>query len=172
MNTTSAKSKYITLRNKIDAESNKLEQRYKLEIVCTKGCDSCCESLTVSPIEYYSIKEEIAKLSNLPKNKIWNGLTKSCRFIVGGECTIYQYRPIICRTQGLPILYKSLNGNDYELSACNLNFTNRDVATFDMNNSLYMSPLNSQLFILNNEFIEENHKGKYKPTDRLKLNSI
>ena len=165
-------NKYLTLRNKIDNESNKLEQMHKSQMVCNKGCDSCCESLTIFPIEYYTIKEDIKKLNNLPKNKLWNSITKSCRFLVNGECAIYESRPIICRTQGLPILYKSIKGENFELSICKLNFTNSEASSFNMDNSLYMSPLNSQLFIMNTEFIEENFKGKYKPTDRLKLNNI
>lgn len=164
--------KYIALRNSIDIESKKLEQIHESQMICSKGCDSCCESLTIFPIEYYTIKEEIKKLNNLPKNKLWNGITKSCRFLVNGECSIYQSRPIICRTQGLPILYKSMKDEGFELSVCKLNFTNSEVSSFNMDNSLYMSPLNSQLFILNKNFIEKELQEKYKPTDRISLNHI
>ena len=165
-------NKYTSLRNKIDAESSRLEQLHKSQMVCSKGCDSCCESLTIFPIEYYTIKEEIKNIKDIPKNRFINRFTKACRFLVNGECAIYQSRPIICRTQGLPILYKSMKSDDFELSACKLNFKDVDVSSFNLDNSLYMSPLNTELFLLNKEFVEENFNTKYKATDRLKLNLV
>ena len=162
--------KYHALQTDIDNECSRLELMHKGQMKCGIGCDSCCESLTLFPIEYFYIKANIEIFNNLPKNRLLNSLTKACRFLVNGKCTIYEFRPIICRTQGLPLLYENNKGTGFELSVCRLNFKNVDISVFNTENALYMPPFTSRLFLLNKEFVENNFNGKYKPVDRLKLN--
>ncbi|MDA3891122.1 MAG: YkgJ family cysteine cluster protein [Salinivirgaceae bacterium] len=161
---------YLTLRMDIDNAAKKLKQMHTANMVCKKGCDSCCESLTIFPIEFFTIQNETKK-AILPSKKIAHKFTKVCRFLVKGECSIYESRPIICRTQGLPLLYESMNGEGFELSVCNLNFKGADVSKFTNKNALYMAPFNSRLYLLNKEFIKKSHTHK-KPTKRIKLNML
>ena len=50
------------------------------------------------------------------------GEAPSCPLLVEDRCAIYYNRPIICRTQGLPLLLKSDDGVD-DVDWCPLNFT-------------------------------------------------
>jgi hypothetical protein len=164
-------NKYFELRNDIDKDVAAFETMHKLQLKCKKGCDSCCESLTLFPIEYFAIQNELGTNANLPSKKWLSGVTKSCRFLIKGECSIYNSRPIICRTQGLPLLYENFEGTGFELSVCKLNFKGVDVTKFNKETALFMSPFNSRLFLLNSQFIK-NTKEKYKPTQRLSLNDF
>ena len=164
--------KYYQLRSDIDKVLIRLEMQHKSSMKCEKGCDSCCESLTIFPIEFDAIKKELGNSVVLPKKKFLNNYTKSCRFLVKGICSIYESRPIICRTQGLPLLYESIKGNDFELSVCKLNFVGADISKFNMENSLFMPPFNSRLFLLNKEYIEQDLKYSSKSTKRIKLNTL
>ena len=164
--------KYYQLRSDIDKVSISLEKQHVSNMKCEKGCDSCCESLTIFPIEYDAIIKELGNSISLPKKKFLNSYTKSCRFLVKGACSIYKSRPIICRTQGLPLLYENINGNDFELSVCKLNFVGADISKFNMENALYMPPFNSRLFLLNKDYIEQNLKYDTNPTKRIKLNNL
>ena len=63
------------------------------QIACDKGCDSCCsgkmgEWLTVCEAEYVCIME----MTNGFKPK-----ENGCWFLEDSICSIYQYRPIVCR---------------------------------------------------------------------------
>ncbi len=164
--------RYCALQTDVDNECNRLELMHKTHMKCSIGCDSCCESLTLFPIEYYYIKSQLEDFGSLPKNRLINYFTKACRFLVNGKCSIYKIRPIICRTQGLPLLYENSYGTGFELSACKLNFKGIDISIFNTENSLYMPPFTSRLFLLNQNFIENNFNDRHTAVDRLSLNRI
>ena len=51
------------------------------------------------------------------------------------------------------LLYMSLDGDDYELSCCELNFTDFDLADFDQENTHPMDRINSKLYQINKSFV-------------------
>lgn len=160
---------YLSLRNELDGLIKKYELMHQLKMECKPGCDSCCESLKLFPVELDAIKNEV-DINALPSLKLKHRFGKKCRFLVNHKCSIYNSRPLICRTQGLPLLYENSTGNAYELSVCKLNFKGVEVNDFNMDNALFMPPFNSRLFLLNQSYISE----KYKEVDefsRLKLNT-
>lgn len=164
-------SDYYKLRDEVDEACEKFTLMHQSQLACKKGCDSCCESLHIFPIEYYAIQEEIIG-KNLPKHKWNHQFGKSCRFLKNSECQIYNSRPIICRTQGLPLLYENQSGTGHELSVCKLNFKGIDVNTFNMDNALFMSPINSKLFLLNQAFVANFSHQKMDGFKRFKLNAL
>lgn len=141
--------KYTSLRAKIDRLSHQLFDLHHSQIQCKKGCDLCCMDYSIFPIEFFYIKSKL-KNTELPafdeKDK-----SGSCVFLKNHECTIYEHRPIICRTHGLPLLYMNNESEEWELSACDLNFTNFE--DFDDANTFPQDKFNSRLFLLNEEFI-------------------
>lgn len=163
--------KYLKLRNELDAEISKLEIMHTSKMQCRKGCDSCCESIRIFPIEYHFIQNQINK-ADLPALKLKHRFSKSCRFLVNGSCQIYKFRPFICRTQGLPLLYENQQGNGYELSVCKLNFKDVRVEVFNAENALFMPPFNSRLFLLNKEYVEMLSNKKLNNTKRIQLNRL
>ena len=158
---------YYQLRTEIDALSESLEKQHPQHLNCKKGCDLCCMGISVFPVEFYAIKAEInpetLPVMPLSQNDI------DCRYLVDHSCAIYQSRPVICRTHGLPLLYMSLDGNDYELSCCELNFTGFDLADFDEKNTYPMDKINSQLYLINKNFVAGFENGKYSETDRIPM---
>jgi Fe-S-cluster containining protein len=80
---------------------------------CGPGCSACCALETVSPIEAAVIAEYLRDHpleANLPDD--------GCAFATSGLCAIYPARPIICRTQGLPLRYDGADA----IACCDLNF--------------------------------------------------
>lgn len=49
------------------------------------------------------------------------GLPVACPLLVDDRCSIYESRPLICRTQGLPLLMEAEDG-ETEVDFCPLNF--------------------------------------------------
>ena len=160
-------AKYDRLRKKIDKIGKSMEKVHGQHLTCKKGCDLCCMSISVFPIEFYAIKAELdhSNLQELPlpENDI------DCRYLVDHNCAIYPSRPVICRTHGLPLLYMSFDADDYELSCCELNFTDFDFDDFNEENTFPMDRINSQLYAINKEFVATYEGGKYYETDRISL---
>lgn len=65
---------------------------------CKKGCNSCCHySVTVSEIEIAYIEKHGGKRRNksLGPKRDYHG--SPCPFLVNGGCSIYEFRPFVCR---------------------------------------------------------------------------
>lgn len=73
---------------------------------CTRGCSACCHiPVMLLASEAQHIAREIGRsLLNVPDEKrnaeppSWRGEGHACPFLVAGECSIYEHRPIACRT--------------------------------------------------------------------------
>ena len=142
-------SNYQKLIQKIDQLCNKIHSLYKDHINCNKGCSKCCISeLTLFPVEFDYIKDKI-KHKKIKLNKIKG----SCGLLDNGKCQIYEHRPLVCRTQGLPLLYGE------ELSLCDINFKNMHGAfCFSAGTLIDMTKVNSVLAAVNLEYLKETDK--------------
>lgn len=91
----------INFYKEVDKLTYKLSERHKSRINCKAGCFSCCvDNITVFAVEAEFIKQNNVNLlkSEPPHSE---GL---CAFLNDkGECRIYEHRPYVCRTQGLPL---------------------------------------------------------------------
>jgi len=158
---------YYNLRDEIDALCESLEKEHSKHLNCKKGCDLCCMAISVFPVEFYAIKAE-ADLKSIAELPVPHN-DEDCRYLIDHSCMIYSSRPVICRTHGLPLLYMSLEGDDYELSCCELNFTEFDFEDFTEENTYPMDRINSQLYRINKKFVSDFEGGKYSETDRIPL---
>jgi uncharacterized protein len=101
---------YKQLITRVDALSRAIEASLGEKITCTEGCSSCCISITVFPVEAAAMREALEKLPELQSDKIRRHIAEhaddeSCPLLLHNRCMLYEARPIICRTHGLPIIY-------------------------------------------------------------------
>lgn len=162
--------KYQKLRNDIDRRTEYLEDVHIKHLKCKNGCDLCCMDYRIFPVEFYFILNRIRKNG---KNPEWEYAENGhiCVFLKNNSCTIYNNRPIICRTHGLPLLFANDDG-DWELSVCDLNFTEFDFEEFEMENTFPQDMYNSKLFLLNKAFIAGFTKKKYDEFDLIPLKEV
>lgn len=89
------------LHREVDARARDVAARNAGRLRCARGCASCCtDGLTVLPVEAERIRLEHAELiaSGEPHPE------GACAFLdAEGACRIYDSRPYVCRTQGLPL---------------------------------------------------------------------
>ena len=168
---------YSTFENeyqKIIDDTEGLSEHLTIEhakhLQCKKGCDLCCMDYSIFPVEFYTILNRIQHKEFQPKIKKSKEET-SCIFLKNHSCTIYENRPVICRTHGLPLLYMNEN-NEWELSNCELNFTEYDFERFNTGNTFPMDKFNSKLFVLNKKFIAEFDEIKYGESDLIPLKKL
>jgi len=158
---------YLKLRSEVDVLCERLTEAHNENLNCAPGCHKCCMDFRVFPVEFFSIlKENENKKVNI-RNVAKEG---ECMFLIDGMCSIYESRPIICRTHGLPIL--SMGEDDWELSYCELNFTSEDLPEFGESNSFPQDLYNSKLFLINREFVKSNKEKRYSETELLSLKEL
>ena len=161
---------YKLLRTEIDTHSNKLEKEHTKQMQCKKGCDMCCMDYSILPIEFHSILNDFEKNKTIPETSA-KAKDDECIFLKNHVCTIYNERPIICRTHGLPLLFMNDN-NEWELSACELNFTEFDFEKFTLDNTFPQDKYNSKLFMLNKKFITEVKDKEYGEFDLIPIKNL
>jgi len=85
----------------LEEELAPLRRRHAARLRCGPGCAACCvDGLTVFPVEAEMIRRRHAALLE----RGGPGPAGGCAFLDGrGRCRIYENRPYVCRTQGLPL---------------------------------------------------------------------
>jgi uncharacterized protein len=158
---------YFSLRDELDAHCSSLYEFHAPHLMCKTGCDQCCMDFGMLPVEFFAIRFEAGE-------RISNGIMPSaehgCPFLTDHRCVIYQSRPFICRTQGLPLLF--MNDDQWELSACELNFTEYDFDNFSEENTFPQDKYNSRLYLLNMKFIESFFPQQLSPADLFSLKDL
>lgn len=111
-----------SLYREVDEQTSILTQVHGPRLVCRRGCCMCCvDELTVFEVEAANIRTAHRDFleTAIPH------ATGACAFLdQDGGCRIYENRPYVCRTQGLPLrwLDEDENGEFIELrDICPLN---------------------------------------------------
>lgn len=160
--------KITDLYEKIRSFEEALSQNQKEKSQCRKGCSQCCMvSLSIFQTEADHIRSWYHSLSS-EKQEVLKATWKkdsppsACHFLKDNACTIYEARPLICRTQGLAIKFQE-EGKSF-LDICPLN--EELLATITEKEILNLDLLNLILSQLENM----NAQGENRP--RVKLSDL
>ena len=117
-----AMDKLLQLHRDVDEAAGDLARRHAARLKCGRGCHACCiDGISVFEIEALRIRRRHGALlaSGQPHAR------GACAFLDHeGACRIYEDRPYVCRTRGLPLrwLDESEDGTTVELrDICPLN---------------------------------------------------
>lgn len=154
-----ATDQYRQLRERTDGQTHLLVDLHCKHLACRPGCHDCCTDITVSPVEYAAILEDLrgsaVRIDDLPP--VEHGA--ACAFLNEGLCGLYRYRPLICRTHGLPVAFLNDDASPPEanVSFCPKNFTRGDSADVDFgpDNTLDLEALNLDLAEANLRYQDE-----------------
>jgi len=115
----------INYENFIKSLDKKLKEYFEREaafVCCESGCSACCETgdYPLSRLELEYIMKGFSALDNATKREVQKNIKViqkggRCPFLVGKLCSIYSYRPVICRVHGLAYLCK---GNTVKVPYC------------------------------------------------------
>ena len=123
---------YDQLRSQVDAQTASIAERRRRYLQCRKGCDSCChQRLAVLPVEYDRLRTAFLALPPEEQQRIRGHAAERwaagiCPLLVDGACSLYEDRPIICRTHGLPLYSEVGSETPPKISVCHLNFVELD----------------------------------------------
>lgn len=112
-----AADELTALYAEVDREVAGLEERHAGRLRCGRGCSGCCvDDLTVFELEAERIQAHHGALLARARP----GPTGACAFLdEQGACRVYEDRPYVCRTQGLPLRW--VEGEEEFRSICTLN---------------------------------------------------
>lgn len=141
---------YRQLIDALDVEIARVTKLQSAALSCGPRCSSCCLAFSVLPIEAGCLREAIAALPSVSRTRLKKNLQENpgrCPLLLDDLCSIYATRPVICRTQGLPLAYVDEERQTIEVSACPLNFP--DGYGFVPENLLFLDEFNARLSELN-----------------------
>jgi len=130
---------YLALVAKVDAFAQAVAARRAEDVRCRAGCSACCEvELSVCGVEAARIAHALVCLDGPTRARIGARAGRRGRCVMledDGRCAVYEARPLVCRTQGLPLAYpegtlpvatvRARGGADREITFCPLNFEAR-----------------------------------------------
>lgn len=111
-----ARRALLVLHGEVDAQAGAIAARHGARLKCGRGCTPCCvDDLTVFEAEADRIRRHASELleSGQPHPE------GACAFLdAEGACRIYEHRPYVCRTQGLPLRWYEEDESTGELRDC------------------------------------------------------
>ena len=149
-----ALSELERLHETVDRRATVLERRHSARLECTRGCSQCCvDELTVFDVEAERIRRDHRRLLLEGDPRPEGG----CAFLnEDGACRVYESRPYVCRTQGLPLrwLETDVEGQRTEYrDICPLNERSEDpLETLGAEDCWTIGPTESSLAQLQLEF--------------------
>ena len=147
---------YYALIRKVDDLCSHIGSEFPDQLACKAGCSGCCRHITLAWIEAMALA---VALHHLPADeaeairlRAQHAKTDGeCPLLVEDHCALYDHRPIICRTHGLPIL--TSDGEGHTIDYCSHNFTG--VASIPGSSVIDIERLNTLLDSVNRLFINE-----------------
>lgn len=161
---------YNQLVAKVDTLCSDIMVQCAGEIHCRKGCDSCCRHFSIFWVEAVNLARAARRL---PQQKLLAlrrkaqslGEQDSCPLLEDGACLLYDARPIICRSHGLPILTRFQE--NHVIDFCPRNFTKTD--SISGNLVINLDLLNNTLAATNALFVSRYFDGDPPPVDRITI---
>ncbi len=165
--------RYFKLLEQIDADAERLTALHGEAIACRQGCTSCCVNLSVFPVEFHAIRRAMEQAGTELSPDMFDP-SAPCGFLHEGLCRIYPFRPIICRTHGLPILFLDDSSGDYawEVSFCEHNFTDCESIEFSNESLLNLEDINESLSRINRDFLAGTTRQKEDALLRIPLREL
>jgi Fe-S-cluster containining protein len=131
------------LHSEIDRAAARVADANAARLQCRRGCFDCCvDDITVFDVEAGKIRGGAAEL-------LTNGSPHPpgrCAFVgAEGECRIYEYRPYVCRTQGLPLRWIDEDAATELRDICALNEEGQPIETLEADDCWTLGPFEERL---------------------------
>jgi Fe-S-cluster containining protein len=175
---------YQELLAQVETLTARLTARYAQHLVCRAGCSGCCQHhLSVFAVEAAAIRqafdalpvdmrERIERQARAVNERQARGEAVACPLLVDERCAIYAARPLICRTQGLPLLLEVESG-EATVAFCPLNFSAPGaVEDLDERQLVPLEALNLKLALANLQHCREQGISPAASGERRRMSEI
>jgi len=161
---------YLQLRKNVDRICRDIATAFGPHLACRAGCDGCCRQITLFPVEADALAAGLAALPEEQAGHIRNRVRTAppdgpCPLLEDGLCLLYDHRPIICRTHGLPLLLET--DGSRQVDFCPLNF--QGLPSLPGNAVIDLDRLNEALAAVNSLFVAELADGAQREKERVSI---
>lgn len=156
-------NKYCQFIRVITQRLNEHFENQKEYLFCKKGCSFCCENgeYPCSKLESEFLNAGIALLDKDSQNAIFSNIEKIknkqknfnekkfyyvCPFLIQHKCSIYNFRPLICRVFGLSYYSEKMGKREVKIPFCVEKGLNYSKVYDNENNYLSMEMFKSAEF--------------------------
>lgn len=151
-----ALANYRALVEKVDGMCRKIQGAHADDIACRRGCDSCCRHLSLFPVEAVALRLSLERMNDPAlQSRIRRHASLAsgdgCPLLDHGTCLMYDHRPLICRTHGMPLLVEK--DGKAAVDYCPMNF--RAVSSLEREMIIDLEQLNRTLVLINRVFVEQ-----------------
>jgi len=163
-----AYEQYQRLVARVDAFGQAICQRYPTQITCHAGCDGCCyQQFTVFPVEAHHLAQAVRALAPEARQHLLARLQQAdpwrvvetpppCVLLEHGRCSLYDYRPLICRIHGFPVSSTMIERPDGgQRDCCPLNFADVPLQDIVPQAVYNLDLVNQTLAAINHLFVQE-----------------
>lgn len=117
---------YRQLLARVDALCLEISNILQGQITCSEGCSSCCTSITLFPVEAAALRAAmdllpVEEADSIRRHVAAHAEGERCPLLSHHRCLLYDARPIICRTHGLPVMFAE--ENEKKVDCCPLNLS-------------------------------------------------
>ncbi len=140
-----------TLHARVEAHAARVELTHAEHFACRRGCSGCCQTeRTVSDVELHALAEALERQGEGTRDLLSERTPSTpCPLLVDEACALYDARPLICRTHGLPLVMEGRH------DVCPLNFTEHSILTLPDHDLLSVDTLTAVLVAVNALYCEE-----------------
>lgn len=159
---------YRRLVVNVDRTLDRIQRKYGHYIACHKGCGCGCRDLSIFPVEALALANALQTLPEAVIAKLQRRAASTafwdCPLLEDRVCSLYAFRPLICRTHGFPLrtIYKGQPSIGY----CRHNF--KEMAVIPDDAVVDLSPINDMLRNINAAVVNQ-LAPKIKLADRLSI---
>ena len=167
---------YLNIREKVDLEFDRLFDKHRAQMACHEGCHDCCApELSVTRVEADQIKSYLAEHPRLVERlqtlsvEDPHGGARCSLLDAAGRCSIYEVRPLICRSHGAPVLVQ-IDEKREGLDSCPKNFQ-RGMSMLEVGDWINIETLNTMTALIDWRYALDQGREKPDPEhDRVGLN--
>jgi hypothetical protein len=151
-----ALANYRALVAKVDAKVAEISARHPAALACRAGCHGCCQpGLTVNSVEAAHLA---AFLAADPARRARareavaadaHAGTRCALLAADGRCSVYEARPIVCRSHGVPVqVLRTTIAKVKTRDVCPLNFVGLPLAELPAGDLIDLDTLNTLMALI------------------------
>ncbi len=139
------------LTARVEAHARRVELSHAEHFACRRGCSNCCQTeRTVTDVEFAALVAAFERQSQATRSALAERTsTTPCPLLLDDACALYDSRPLICRTHGLPLVMEG------QPDVCPLNFTEYSILSLPDRDLLSVDTLTAILVAVNALYCEE-----------------
>lgn len=165
---------YRQLCDKVDAFFARVAARHPEHLSCDRGCYDCCDvRLTITGVEAAAVRGAWLALPQERRDEVratWREDATACAALDRqGRCAVYEGRPLVCRSHGVPVrMIERADGKRGlpVLDVCFRNFTDGGPEAADADCVLDQTTLSAMLLLVDQQDAD---LGEREPAQRFDL---